>query len=45
LWLEPVEIAKAVGFNVGELNRIKRFVIEYAEFFKEKWDAYFGRED
>ena len=44
IWLDSVTIAKSSGFSGPELNRIKLFVLEHAEFFKEKWDAYFGRE-
>lgn len=45
LWLEPVSIANAIGYKGRELNKITRFVIDNAEFFKEKWNAHFGFED
>jgi len=41
-WLAPVTLARSVGFNSAELSRLGRLVEDNREFFKEKWDEYFG---
>jgi hypothetical protein len=42
-WLEPVELAKSIGYNARELNHIRKLVIENTELFKEKWFEHFGK--
>jgi len=42
LRLNPVELVASIGYNGKELTSIRQLVKENAEFFKERWDAYFG---
>lgn len=42
-WLEPVALAKSIGYSAREINEIKRLVLENVNIFKEKWHEYFGR--
>ncbi|MBU6297282.1 MAG: DUF4160 domain-containing protein [Alphaproteobacteria bacterium] len=41
-WLDPVEIARNIGFAPRELNVIERKVQEERENFIKAWDVYFG---
>ena len=38
-WLEPVALARNLGFAAHELKRIERLVIENAESFRRAWDV------
>jgi hypothetical protein len=40
--LDPVELVVSIGYNGRELTAVGRIVKEHAEFFKERWNAYFG---
>jgi hypothetical protein len=40
--LDPVELVASIGYNGRELTAVGRIVKEHAEFFKERWNAYFG---
>lgn len=40
-WLNPVALARSVGYNSGELRRLRELVTEYRHLFQEKWDEYF----
>ena len=42
-WLEPVQLAKSVGYSARELNEIRKLILEKATLFKEKWHEHFGR--
>ena len=42
-WLEPVSLAKSVGYNAREINEIRRLVLENVNLFKEKWHEHFSR--
>jgi len=42
-WLEPVALAKSVGYSAREINEIKKLVLQNVTLFKEKWYEYFGR--
>ena len=42
-WLEPVSLAKSVGYHASELTRLRTLVTEHRERFREQWDEYFGR--
>lgn len=42
-WLEPVALARTVGFTAQELRRIERLVGENRHQFVEAWHDYFGR--
>jgi len=41
-WLEPIELAKNLGFADHEVNRIERLITEHREFLIEAWHEYFG---
>ena len=41
-WIEPVGLAKSVGYSASELNGIERLVRKHKNLIKEKWDEYFG---
>jgi hypothetical protein len=40
-WLEPVELADAVGLKTPELNRARLLVIQHRIDFREKWREHF----
>ena len=40
-WLEPVELADAVGVKTPELSRARLLVIQHRIDFREKWREYF----
>jgi len=40
-WLEPVQLVKSIGYNVKEINEIKRLILENVNLFKEKWHEHF----
>ncbi len=42
-WLEPVALARNLGFAAVELRRIERLVRQHEAEFVEAWNAYFGR--
>ena len=42
-WLEPVTLAKSVGYHAAELTRLRRLVLEHKERFEENWHEHFGR--
>jgi len=42
LWLEPVGLARNLGFSARELTRIERLVRENQEALLEAWYGYFG---
>ena len=41
-WLEPVALAKSVGYNASELNRLRKLVEAHRSLFEEKWHEHFG---
>ena len=41
-WLEPVALARNLGFNARELTRIERILVENEAQLVEAWDEYFG---
>jgi hypothetical protein len=41
-WLEPLELAKNVGFRSGELRELRLVVMANKDYFKEKWDEFFA---
>jgi len=41
-WIEPVSLAKSVGYSASELKEIGRLVGKHKSLIKEKWDEYFG---
>ncbi|MCX6001108.1 MAG: DUF4160 domain-containing protein [Chloroflexi bacterium] len=42
-WLEPVQLAKSVGYTAKELSEIRKLIVGNADSFKRSWDEYFGR--
>lgn len=42
-WLEPVALARNLGFGAAELRRIQRLVEEHEVQLLEAWHDYFGR--
>jgi hypothetical protein len=43
LWLNPVAVARNMGFAAVELSRIKAMVTEHRAEFIEAWNEHFGR--
>jgi hypothetical protein len=41
-WLNPVALAKSIGYNSKELGQLRELVEEHQNLFKEKWYEYFG---
>jgi hypothetical protein len=41
-WLEPVDLARNVGFRPRELRKLKAVVLEHQQQFLEAWYGYFG---
>ncbi len=43
-WLDPVQLAKNVGFNAAEISKIEKIIIENEIKIREAWDGYFGKD-
>lgn len=43
VWLEPVALARNLGFRPNELTRIVALVRAYREQLLEAWNEHFGR--
>ena len=41
-WLEPVSLAKNVGFSEHELRDLERRVLHHQAMFVRVWDEFFG---
>ena len=41
-WLEPVALARNLGFNAKELRTMERLVIDNQQRLLEAWHEYFG---
>jgi hypothetical protein len=41
-WLNPIALARNLGFNPSELRRIQRMLKENENLLMEKWNARFG---
>ena len=41
-WLNPIALARNLGFNPSELHRIQRMLKENENLLVEKWNAKFG---
>jgi len=41
-WLEPIDLARSVGYKEKELIEIREIILHNVKYFKEKWDAHFG---
>jgi len=44
-WLNPVQVAKSVGYNARELNKLRKMILENLAFFEEQWYGFFGRKN
>jgi len=40
-WLEPVQLARSIGYSAKEINEIRGLVLENLNLFREKWNEYF----
>ena len=41
-WLDPLALAANSGFTPGELNRIRRIILEDHELIREAWREHCG---
>jgi len=41
-WLEPVALARNLGFSAKELRDVERLVIDNQQSLLEAWNEYFG---
>jgi hypothetical protein len=41
-WLEPVQLARNIGFSARDLRKIERMIVDHHEKLQEKWDGYFN---
>ena len=41
-WLEPVQLARSIGYRAKELSKISNMIIENQGVLKRRWDEYFG---
>ena len=41
-WLQPVALARNLGFRASELTRIEALIRENQEHLREAWHGYFG---
>ncbi|MBI4186969.1 MAG: DUF4160 domain-containing protein [Chloroflexi bacterium] len=41
-WLEPVQLAKSVGYSAREMSEIRDLVTARIGILRRKWDEYFG---
>ncbi|MGG6265911.1 DUF4160 domain-containing protein [Leptolyngbya sp. AN03gr2] len=44
-WLNPVELAKNIGFSAKELRKLKSLVEQHQDTLLEAWNEYFGNSD
>jgi len=43
-WLQPVSLARNLGFRARELRRVQRMIEEHQVELLEAWHGYFGHE-
>ena len=41
-WLQPLGLARNLGFSPKELRRIQRLISQHVEAFLEAWHGHFG---
>ena len=41
-WLEPIALARNLGYSAKELGRIERMITEHQKELLEEWHGYFG---
>lgn len=44
LWLRPVALVHARGFNRADIRRVRELTFEHQVFFVERWDEHFGHQ-
>jgi hypothetical protein len=42
-WLEPLQVAKSIGYNARELSGIRNLIVENIDIIKRKWDEHFSQ--
>jgi len=42
-WLNPVALARSVGYNQSELSRLYELVEQHRVTFQEKWNEHFSK--
>ena len=42
-WLEPVSLARNIGYSAKELRTLQNIVEENQSFMLEKWNGYFSQ--
>ncbi len=40
-WLEPVQLARNVGFSARDLRKLEQMIVDHHEELQEKWNGYF----
>jgi len=41
-WLEPVQLARNIGFSPKDLRAIERMIVEHQQELQEKWNGHFN---
>ena len=41
-WLEPIALARSMGYNAKELRELRELVEEHKDLFLRRWYEYFG---
>ena len=41
-WLNPVQLARNIGFSARDLRAIERMIVDHHEELQEKWNGYFN---
>lgn len=41
-WLDPIQLARVVGYSEHERRRIERIITQHADRLLEAWHGYFG---
>jgi hypothetical protein len=41
-WVDPVQLARNLGFRAHELGEIQSIVVQHREQFLEAWNEFFG---
>jgi len=41
-WLEPIALARSIGYNARELYQLRELVAEHKNLFLKRWYEYFG---
>jgi hypothetical protein len=42
-WLEPVSLARNIGYSAKDLKRIQEIIVRNKSFLLEKWNGYFNQ--